>query len=607
MSTLLQIQNANKSYGPRHLFTDAGFAVNLGEHIGVIGPNGAGKTSLFKILAGVDEFDSGDVIKSRELRIGYLEQESDWNVSSTGEELLKNCQKPIWELKKLGKGLGLTEEHFQKPLSSLSGGYRMRFKLLWLLGEEPNLMMLDEPTNFLDLESLLVLENFLKDFKGAFLLISHDREFLKRTTEHTLEVEDGKISKFPGDIEDYFEYKSQLLETMQARAENLQDKRKKMEDFVERFRAKASKAKQAQSRLKQLEKLEEIEIKPLKPRARMHLPEPQSTGKETLALIGAHLGYQTDQIKNEILTDLNFRLQRGHHVGVVGVNGAGKSTLLKSLAGRLPLLKGQLEIGHNVRIGYFSQHVYEELDLNDSIFDSLQAVASKDATKQEILNMAGSFLFAGDDVYKKIRVLSGGEKSRVALARLLLQKFPVLLMDEPTNHLDFETVEAMTSALKNFSGTLVVVSHDRHFIRQVSSKILEIRNGRAEYYPGTYDDYLWSLEKGAWSYKEDSLPTTGNSSPSKNKDLEPAKPTDKYVRRQKEADLKKIKKQYDQLDLSVKKAHAELATVNQKLIECQSHEAPALVKNLSDLSVQIENQEMLMLELLEKIEELEKS
>jgi ATP-binding cassette subfamily F protein 3 len=602
MSTLLQIHSAYKSYGPRHLFSDAGFAINMGEHVGVIGPNGAGKTTLFKILAGQDEFDSGNIIKSRELRIGYLEQESDWNVDSTGEELLADSMKPIWELKKLGKGLGLTEDFFARPLSSLSGGYRMRFKLLWLLGQEPNLMMLDEPTNFLDLESLLVLENFLRDFKGAFLLISHDREFLKRTTDHTLEVEDGKMAKFPGDIEDYFEYKRQLHETLLARASNLQEKREKMEDFVERFRAKATKAKQAQSRLKQLEKLEEIEIKPMRAKARMQLPEPQSTGKETLALDKAYLGYQTNGEKKEILHDLNFRLQRGHHVGVVGINGAGKSTLLKTLAGRLPLLKGSLEIGYNVRVGYFAQHVYEELDINDSILESLQEVADKNATKTEILGIAGSFLFTGDDVHKKIKVLSGGEKSRVALCRLLLQKFPVLLLDEPTNHLDFDTVESMTEALKKFSGTLIVVSHDRHFIRQVSSKILEIRDGRAEYYPGTYDDYLWSLEKGAWSYKDESSSPVKESVVAK---IESPKSMDKNLRKQREADLRKFKKQYEQLENAVKKNQEELASTNQKLIECKSSEAPALVKILGELSEKIERDENLMLELLEKIEALE--
>lgn len=474
----------------------------------------------------------------------------------------------------------------------------MRFKLLWLLGQEPNLMMLDEPTNFLDLESLLVLENFLRDFKGSFLLISHDREFLKRTTDHTLEVEDGKMSKFPGDIEDYFEYKTQLLETLQARASNLQEKREKMEEFVERFRAKASKAKQAQSRMKQLEKLEEIEIKPMRTRARMVLPEPESTGKETLALEKASLGYGT----NVILKDLNFRLQRGNHVGVVGINGAGKSTLLKTLAGRLDLVGGRLEIGHNVRVGYFAQHVYEELNVNDSILESLQEVASKDATRTEILGIAGSFLFSGDDVHKKIRVLSGGEKSRVALARLLLQKFPVLLMDEPTNHLDFDTVESMTEALKKFSGTLIVVSHDRHFIRQVSSKILEIRDGKAEYYPGTYDDYLWSLEKGAWSNRESEVAPTKAKSVTP---METPKALDKNLRKQRDADLRKLKKHYEQLENSVAKNQRELADTNERLIECQSSEAPGLVKALSEISDRIEREENQMLELLEKIDKLE--
>lgn len=619
MSTLFQVVNACKSYGDKKLFDDASFAINAGEHVGVIGPNGAGKTTLFKVLANQIEFDSGDVVRTKDLRVGYLEQDSEWNVTSNGETLLSECITPIWELKKLGRGLGLSEQHFQIPLSDLSGGFRMRFKLLWLLGQEPQLMMLDEPTNFLDLESLLVLENFLKNFKGAFLMISHDREFLKRTTEHTLEVEDGKITTFPGDIEDYFEYKNQLQETLAARASNLQEKKKKMEDFVARFRAKASKAKQAQSRLKQIEKLETIEIKPFRAKARLQLPEPQATGKETIALDNATLGYpaQGQENENVVLKNVRFRLQRGHHVGVVGVNGAGKSTLLKTLAGRLPLLSGQREVGYQVRIGYFAQHVYEELELEDTILDSLERVVFKDTTRQEILNIAGSFLFSGDDIHKKIKVLSGGEKSRVALARLLLQKFPVLLLDEPTNHLDFDTVESMTSALKKFSGTLVVVSHDRHFIRQVSTQILEIRDGEAEFYPGNYDDYLWSLENGSWANKESAsqnqnrIKNSKNSDPSSNSEnlneLVENKPLDRASKKKNEAEIKKRQKKYEQLEKSVAEGQKRQLELNQQLIQCQSHQATALVKELSDTTFKIEAEENEMLELLEQIEKLQKS
>jgi ATP-binding cassette, subfamily F, member 3 len=491
---LLQLHNATKQYGSKILFDQASFAVNEGEHVGVIGPNGAGKTTLFKIIVGQESLDSGEITKANQLRIGYLEQESEWNLNTIAETYLsEQCIKPIWDLKQLGTGLGLTETHFQSPLSSLSGGYRMRMKLLYLIGLEPDLMLLDEPTNFLDLESIMALENFLQDHKGAFLLISHDREFLRRTTEYTLEVEGQEIVKFPGHIDDYFEQKAELQKLKLHQAANLEAKRKHLQEFVDRFRAKATKARQAQSRMKQLAKMETIEIKPLPVRSRIHLPVPANTGKEVVNLTQAHLGYG----QNTILKNVNLTIERGSRLGVVGFNGAGKSTLLKSLAGRIELLSGERKLGYQVELSYFAQHLTEDLFPEDSVLDSLQRKAYIDTTKQEILNIAGSLLFTGDDVHKKVKVLSGGEKTRVALGQILLQKKPLLLMDEPTNHLDFDTVNALAEALAEFQGTLITVSHDRSFIKRVANKIIEIRNGQVEVYPGTYDDYLWSLEKGA--------------------------------------------------------------------------------------------------------------
>ncbi len=491
---LLQLYNASKQYGSKILFDQSQFSVNENEHIGVIGPNGAGKTTLFKILAGEETLDSGEITKANQLRIGYLEQESDWTLTQIAEDYLaEKCIKPIWDLKQIGKTIGLTEQHFQRPLTELSGGYRMRMKLVYLIGLEPDLMLLDEPTNFLDLESILALEKFLQDYKGAFLLISHDREFLRRTTEYTLEVEAGDIIKFPGHIDDYFEQKEELKRLQLQKAANLETKRKHMQDFVDRFRAKATKAKQAQSRMKQIEKMQTIEIKPLPVRSRINLPEPIKTGKEVLSLIHSNLGYD-DKV---ILNNVNLLFERGHHFGVVGYNGAGKSTLLKSLAGRIPLISGEKKMGYNVELSYFAQHLTEDLLANDTVLDALQRKAYQDTTAQEILGIAGSLLFSGDDIYKKIKVLSGGEKTRVALGQILLQKKPLLLMDEPTNHLDFDTVQALAEALTHFSGTLIVVSHDRSFINKVANKIIEIRDGFVEIYPGTYEDYLWSLEKGA--------------------------------------------------------------------------------------------------------------
>jgi ATP-binding cassette subfamily F protein 3 len=501
-STLLQLQNARKSFGVRNLFAGASFSVNENEHIGVIGPNGAGKTTLFKTLIGEEALDEGEVIRSRALRLGYLAQHDRFAPSLTIEDFLTMpvegeglaVEMPIWDLKSLGRGLGLREEDFARPLLSFSGGYRMRAKLLRLLGTKPNLMLLDEPTNYLDLETLLVLERFMQDFEGAFLLISHDREFLRRTTDHILEVEAGEMTKFPGTIDDYFDNKALLRAQLESRALSQQARRQEILDFAARFGAKASKARQAQSKLKLLNKMEHIEVKPLPVGAAIRIPAPRRVPKLAIRAQQAVAGYA----ERTILSNLHLELVGGDRVGVVGLNGAGKTTLLRSLAGDLPLLSGSVERGFEVTIGYYGQHVAERLNPADTVFDSLMGVADRDTTPQEILSLAGSLLFSGDDVQKRISVLSGGEKSRVALGQVLLMKASCLFLDEPTNHLDFGTVEALTQALAQWAGTVVVVSHDRGFIRRVATKILEVREGRAELYPGTYEDYVWSLEKGAW-------------------------------------------------------------------------------------------------------------
>jgi ATP-binding cassette subfamily F protein 3 len=352
-------------------------------------------------------------------------------------------------------------------------------------------MMLDEPTNYLDLETTLLLEGFLQSYEGAFLLISHDREVLRRTTDHTLEVEEGEIVKYSGNIDDYFEQKELLRAQLQAQAQNQAAKRKSVMDFVTRFGAKATKAKQAQSKLKTLQKMEVIEFKPVPIKAVIKIPAPPQVGKVVLKLESANFGYGA----RTVLKNVNVEVQRGDHVAVVGLNGAGKSTLLKGLAGTLSPLAGQRTLGHQAEVAIFNQHVVEVLNPEHTVFESLEKAAKGEITDQEVRAMAGSLLFSSSAIEKKVKVLSGGEKSRVALGRILLQKAPCLLLDEPTNHLDFQTVEALTQALKSYTGTLIVVSHDRGFIRRVGTKILEVNHGNVNLYPGTYDEYVWSMQK----------------------------------------------------------------------------------------------------------------
>lgn len=609
-ANLLQLQNGNKSFGLKTLFAEARVSINEGEHIGVIGPNGAGKTTLFKILVGLDSLDQGEIIRSTKLRIGYLEQEAHEPINKSAEDYLEvTATKPLWELKALGKSLGLSDSHFAQTFHQLSGGYRMRMKLLVLIGREPNLMLLDEPTNFLDLESVMALENFLQSYDGAFLLISHDREFLRRTTEHTLEVEQGEITKFPGNIDDYFEQKAMLREVLEAQVAHQEAKRKRIEDFVARFGAKATKAKQAQSRLKALDKMERIEIRDLPVRAKIRIPEPIHTGKESLRLENADLGYGT----NIILRGVNLRLERGAHLGVVGFNGVGKSTLLKSLGGRIPLLSGTRELGHQVSLSYFAQHIAEELRPGATVLECLVEAAHPDIKQQEILNLAGSLLFGGDDVHKSVSVLSGGEKSRVALGQILLKRSPLLLLDEPTNHLDFDTVEAMTEALRDYAGTVIVVSHDRGFIGRIATKILEIRDGKVELYPGSYDDYLWSLERGALrellkntasneparqpeALKDSTSATKSNSQPN-NQQAFAKDQTRRY-----QAEAKELQKQIAKAEGNLTKLLAQQDELNATLSPSNATET---AEKLGRLYEDIQTTENKLLEMMEKLAEAE--
>lgn len=600
--TLLQLQSGFKAFGSKTLFEDATFAVNEGEHIGVIGPNGAGKSTLFKILVDQEQLDSGIVTKSQQLRLGYLEQESDWNVEEKVEEFLgKNCIKPLWELKQFGLKLGLTEDHFQSYLKQLSGGYRMRVKLLYLIGQDPNLLLLDEPTNFLDLETLLVLESFLQEFKGAFLLISHDREFLRRVTDNILEVESGDIVKFPGNLDDYFEQKNMLNEILQKQILSQQAKRKSIMDFVTRFGAKATKAKQAQSRLKSLEKMEVIEMKAAPTHSHIHIPPPSPTGKLILEIENADCGYG----EKTILKNVTLRLERGNHLGIVGFNGAGKSTLLKSIGEQIPLVSGSIKWGHQVSLSYFAQHTPEALNPEHSVLEAMASTAHKEVTQQDVLNIAGSLLFSGDSAQKKVKILSGGEKSRVALGQILLQKSALLLLDEPTNHLDFDTVEALTEALEKYEGTIVTVSHDRGFIGRVANKILEVNHGKLTLYPGTYDEYVWSLQKGFLAERPN--PNEQISTPTESAEASTEAPKFNYKEERKriETQIKKALKQIEDCDKKIIELSESRNSLTEKLMGAVGEKAASLAKELHDLSNKIESLENTMLESMEAQHNLE--
>jgi ATP-binding cassette subfamily F protein 3 len=608
-NNLLQLQNASKSFGSRSLFENATFSINENEHVGVIGPNGAGKTTLFKLLAGEMELDAGEVVRSRQLSLGYLKQHDTWDESQSIEEFLSQGTKtPIWDLKSLGRGLGLTEAQFATPLKSLSGGYKMRAKLLHLLGEQPNLMMLDEPTNYLDLETLLVLEEFLQSYEGAFLLISHDREFLRRTTDHILEIENGEFVKYSGNIDDYFEQKSLLREQLEKTAASQAARQKQVLDFAARFGAKASKARQVQSRLKQLSKMETIELKALPVGAKIRIPDPHPTGRLCVEIKDATLGYPERSIVHRV----NLNIERGDRIGVVGYNGAGKSTFLKSLAQELPLKSGQLQLGYQVTCSYYAQHVSSKLDPNDTVLSALSRVAHTQIKQQEISDLAGALLFSGDSAKKKISVLSGGEKARVALGQILLQKSPLLLLDEPTNHLDFYTVEALTQALEQYSGTVVFVSHDRGFVRRVATKILEVRNGSLRLYPGSYEEYVWAVQKAQHLDHEslessDSVPSPSTSS-SEEELIDPKSKALLSYHREKikslEAERRQCEKTMSDLDKKIKIIESRMAEQGAELSKAQGSRAAEISKELSLAQRKLSELETAFLEQVTKKEEL---
>lgn len=603
MSNLLQLKNGQKHFGIRTIFENASFAVNEGERVGVIGPNGAGKTTLFKILMGEESLDGGEITRASGLRVGYLAQEDRWEGDPTVEEVLASqTVTPLWDVKRWAPAFGLDLERFGAKVKSLSGGYRMRVKLLHMMASRPDLMLLDEPTNYLDLETLVVLENFLLDAKGAFLLISHDREFLRRTTDHILEIEGGQMTKYAGNIDDYFEQKELLRSQLEKAALNQAAKRKEILDFAARFGAKATKARQVQSRLKRLDKMESIEIKALPLQARIRLPEPGRTGRSIVRIEDAKLGYG----EKTVLRDVRLELEKGDHLAVVGVNGAGKSTLLKALAGELKPLTGTVDHGVGVDVAYFAQHVAERLNPDDTVLEAMGQYARTETTRQEILDLAGSLLFGGDDVHKKVRLLSGGEKSRVALGQILLKRSSLLLLDEPTNHLDFHTVEALTQALADYSGAFVVVSHDRGFVRRAASKILEIQDGKAEFYPGTYDEYVWSVQKGALSLRSSGDAESTGAAAAAETEPRAEKFNYKETKKSLEKELRSCEKEVSRLDTEIAKKRARMVEISEKLAVTSGPGAAELAKEIGGLQGEIETMEETYLALLERHEAAER-
>jgi len=525
---MLTVSQLSKSFSGRMLFEDVSLQVNRGDRIGLVGPNGAGKSTLFSLLLGETSPDSGTIAIEKNATIGFLPQETAAAGDETvlelalavspelvhAQEVIKHHEAAVagiadpgadaayhnalhvfdehggWELEPKAKrvlaGLAFRETDFDRPARALSGGWVMRAHLARLLVMQPDLLLLDEPTNHLDLESLQWFQEYLRNYPGAIVMISHDREFLNQLVGSIVEIAHSKLVRYRGNWDSYVEQKAAREEQQLAAYKNQQKEIAALQLFADRFRAKASKASQAQSKLKQIDRMKKIAAPTARGKTiKFHFPQPIRSGLRVITLKDVDHAYG-DLV---VYRAMQFRAERGQRTVLVGPNGAGKSTLLKLVAGVLPLQQGERELGHNVRAGYFSQNRIDVLNPKHTVLESALD-APNPVSEQTARTVLGSFLFRGDDVFKSVAVLSGGEKSRLALVKLLLDPPNLLLMDEPTTHLDVGSIDALIGALKQYHGTLIFISHDVHFIRAIATSVLHINSGRLTSYPGDYDYYL---------------------------------------------------------------------------------------------------------------------
>jgi ATP-binding cassette subfamily F protein 3 len=541
---MIQLSGAGKRFVHKLLFENLDWLITNHDHMGLVGGNGTGKSTLMKVLAGMDTFDYGSLTIAKGTSAGYLPQDG---LTLSGRTVFAECMSVFDDVRAMEQeieslthsmaeldhtspqyaavadryqrvehefqarngysieadvgrvlmGLGFGKEDWQRMTDEFSGGWQMRLALAKLLLQKPNLLLLDEPTNHLDLEARNWLEEYLQNYPYTFLLISHDRYFLDVTVDKIAEIWNKRFWFYTGNYDKFLAQKTQRNEQLQAAYKNQRDRIEQLEVFINRFRYQATKAKQVQSRIKELEKIERIEIPPEEKTIHFKFPQPKASGRIVAEFENVAKSYpgRNGAGEKEVFRNVNFMIERGDRIALVGVNGAGKSTLIKLLASTEPLSSGNYRLGHNVILDYFAQDQYKELDPDARILDDLGALSPR-STETELRGLLGCFLFSEDDVFKKIGVLSGGERGRYALLRLLLHPANFLLLDEPTNHLDMRAKDVLLNALMEYTGTVVFVSHDRYFIDKLATRVFEIGGGRVEIFPGNYEDYLWRKEGG---------------------------------------------------------------------------------------------------------------
>lgn len=613
---MLQVKDLHYSIGERELLSGISWAIQPQRRVALIGPNGAGKTTLFKIITGEIGHHKGSIAKSKNFRIGYLPQEE---VSVSGDTVLfsvlegqqdiTTLEKKIAEvhralksspadpedlLKQLGtlehrfetmggyrleasaktvlSGLGFTEGEFSRQLSDLSGGWRMRVYLARLLLQNPDMLLLDEPTNHLDLQALEWLEKYLLHFSGSVIIVSHDRFFIDQLAQEIYELDQGKLERYAGNYHIYEKQKEERKMLLQKRWEEQKVERKRQERFIRKFRYKATKAAQVQSRIKMLEKMDNIELPPSLQRFNFRLTVDVKSYKDVLRMEAMSFRYEDIWVLNNI----NLHLVRGDKMALVGINGAGKTTLARVIAGQLSPQKGSIQIGKNTIVGHYGQHQVDNLDFESSVYDEVASTVA-DSHIPRIRDVLGIFQFSGDDVFKPIKVLSGGEKARVSLAKILLTPVNFLIMDEPTNHLDMISVEALENALVHYDGTLLLISHDRYFLDKLVNRVIEIRNGKIWEYWGNYSYYMEKRED------EDAAPSQSEEMP---QEISRARKTKEQKRKEAEArqaiskDRDRLAKEIVALEEKIHELETRKKEIENKMSQQETYQESALIVSL---------------------------
>lgn len=620
---MLALENITLHLGDRTLLDEVNTFINPGERIGLVGPNGAGKSTLLKIIMGIQEADSGSIQLANEETLGYLPQDGvDPDFSLSVIEEVESAFKEIFELEmkvkslqeklatadhssshyeklmeqygelqtqlehsglytlrseveKVLSGLGFNEDDFHRSTSEFSGGWLMRIALAKLLLKKPTYLLLDEPTNHLDIESLQWMENFLNSYEGAVVVVSHDRAFLDTITIRTLALRNGEISDYAGNYT-FYEKKWAEEKELLLNAKKNQDKQvKETEEFIERFRYKASKARQVQSRVKQLEKLDRIQLEEDQSKVSFRFPEPQRSGLVVMRLENLHKSYG----EHQVFDGIDYEIERGDKIAIVGPNGAGKSTLIRILAGNEPFQKGERKEGHNVSVNYFAQHQAEELNPQKDALETMLEAGSNEK-ESRLRTILGCFLFQGDDVFKKVKVLSGGEKSRLALAKMLLSPANFLIFDEPTNHLDMSSKNILQQALQQYEGTCVIVSHDRAFLDPIVNKVLEVQPGYIKTFLGNVSYYLDKKKEEAdlVDEYEASAKTDETEEKLSRKEL---RKLEAVRRNEFNKRVKPLKNKVSELEKEIEKLETRKAEIEDAMAEPDFYDDPEKVKKFS--------------------------